>query len=118
MSDVPAFDLVATDPWPAADPPAAAALLYNPLTTVLSVTITAPLSDNATDGHAAAMAGGYEVADTAVTPPQSWGPATVVSLDGGRTGLQVTGKVPSDYAVVLEFRKKKKKKASAETVAV
>jgi hypothetical protein len=41
---VPAFDLLATDPWPAADPPAAALCLYNPLAAPLNVTLTAPLA--------------------------------------------------------------------------
>jgi hypothetical protein len=90
--DVPAFDVMVTDPWPAADPPAAALCLYNPLTTALNVTLTARVA-NVTDGFA------YEVVDTASPTRQSWGPVTQTAQ-----GLQVSGSVPSDYAVVLEFR--------------
>ena len=128
VADVPAFDLIATDPWPAADPPAAALSLYNPLTKRLNVTVTAPLQGT----PSARTADAYSVVDvaTALTQPRpsrgdhssgggdgvgasdsDWGAVTIVELDdssklgnGGTKALRVSGSVASDSVVVLEFR--------------
>eukprot|EP01043_Picozoa_sp_COSAG02_P038489 COSAG02_NODE_2973_length_7635_cov_7.444400_4_plen_780_part_00 len=90
--NVPAFDLMATDPWAAVDPPVAALCVYNPLTKPLNITLTAS-APNISTGVV------YDVVNTASTARESWGPATQTA-----GGLQVTGIVPSDHAVVLEFQ--------------
>ena len=95
---VPAFDVLATDPWPAADPPLAAVLLYNPLTKPLNVTVRTAALKDLTGGH-----GAVAVVDTASPSRQSWGKATPTAVDGGKA-LYVSGTVPPDFAVVLEFR--------------
>lgn len=94
-TSIPAFDVLATDPWPASDPPAAARLVYNPLTTPLTLTVSAAgLAAtgvyNITDSTAAAAAG-----KTAVI-------ATGVAAVNGTVSVRVI--VPADWAVLLEFR--------------
>ena len=86
-----------TDPWPAADPPLAAVLLYNPLTKPLNVTVRTAALKNLTGGSVA-------VVDTASPSRQSWGAATPTAVDGGGKALRGSGTVPPDFAVVLEFR--------------
>ena len=71
-------------------------LLYNPLTKPLNVTVRTAALKNL-------LGGSVVVVDTASPSRQSWGAATPAAVDGGKA-LHVSGTVPPDFAVVLEFR--------------
>ena len=102
---VPAFDVLATDPWPAADPPAAALLLYNPLPASSSIfTLTARIKTK-TKTKTGGGSQSFDVVDTTQTPHKSWGKVSGVrNSSTGVVSAQVQVSLPADFAALLEFR--------------
>eukprot|EP01047_Picozoa_sp_COSAG01_P056958 COSAG01_NODE_6527_length_3621_cov_3.650767_1_plen_255_part_00 len=94
---VPAFDVLSTDPWPAANPPSAALLLYNPLVAPLKVTVRTPAGTS--------LVGCYDVIDSTAKLRGGDGviAKAVVADAQGRVGVTLT--VKADWAALLEFRK-------------
>ena len=94
---MPAFDVLSTDPWPAANPPSAALLLYNPLVAPLKVTVRTPAGTS--------LVGCYDVIDSTAKLRGGDGviAKAVVADAQGRVGVTLT--VKADWAALLEFRK-------------
>merc|ERR1711974_118949 len=89
-SRIPAFDIIATDPWPAGYAPEAALLVYNPLAgTPQEVNITASVT-----GHASS----YNVVDATT------GKTVAHRLPRADKRVRLSFVIPADWAAVLEFR--------------
>ena len=94
---VPAFDVLATDPWPAADPPVAALLVYNPL--------PAPISNFTLTARVRVNTSRLAVMDTASTPHKSLGVVSVQrNATTGVLSARVQVSLRADFASLLEFR--------------